>query len=252
MMRTQTQPGSLNSILTVAVLLCLLLLLNFTSTGIVRSGDGDEDGGSGIGGTGRQAVPGSEGGIGGTGFKPFLGYSAQKDSPGISEVRILLRPEANLKPVIGDLAIPRDSEPPKLASPLPRRFEVARPEQITRDSGAIDIAEAIQRDMDANALMIESSSAYLESQSSTAESNDADTDRPLSWGSLARSMEHVSSQSTDSASAEAIDSSGAEISGDQRASRPDRIQRPVLPPLQRVRPIQRAGLLPPPVRPLRL
>jgi hypothetical protein len=252
MMRMQTQFRSLNTGLTLAVLLCLLLLLNFSSTGIVRNGGDDEDGGSGIGGTGRQAIPGSEGGIGGTGIKPFLGYSAQEDSQGISEVRILLRPEADLKPVIADLAIPHDSEPPKLTSPLPRRFEVSRPEQITRDSGAIDIAEAIQLDIDANALMIESGSAYLETRTSPAESHAANTGLPLSWGSLAKSMERASRQSIDSLNAGVVNAAETEIGGDQRASRPDRIQRPLLPPLQRVRPIQRAGLLPPPVRPLRL
>lgn len=252
MMRLQIQSRSLNSMLALAVLLCLLLVLNFTSSGIVSSGGGDEDGGSGFGGTGRQAVPGSEGGIGGTGIKPFLGYSTQQGSADIGEVHILLRPEADLKPVIADLAIPRDAEPPKLAAPLARKFEVARPEQITRNSGAIDIAEAIQRDIDANALMIESSSSYLENRTSAAELNDADTSLPLSWGSLAKSMGQVSRQSIDSPDAEAVNANDRENSSDQRASRPDRIQRPVLPPLQRVRPIQRAGLLPPPVRPLRL
>ena len=45
-------------------LLILLALLNFSSTGVVQGGDDD---GSGIGGTGRMATPGSESGFGGTG-----------------------------------------------------------------------------------------------------------------------------------------------------------------------------------------
>ena len=59
-----------------ALLLCLLLL-NLPSTGVIRTpaNGGDEDGGSGLGGTGRYSTPGSSG-LGGTGYRPFLGFES--------------------------------------------------------------------------------------------------------------------------------------------------------------------------------
>ena len=71
--------------LLLALFLLAVAALNTGSSGGIRFG-GDEDEGSGFGGTGRMPTGGS--GLGGTGFKPFLGDAG--------EVRIRFEPNAVL------------------------------------------------------------------------------------------------------------------------------------------------------------
>lgn len=130
----------------------VLLLLNFSSFGGMRGGEDDE--GSGIGGTGRMAVPGSESGFGGTGRKPFLGLrtdASDAEKP-VTEIEIhsapALRPQAIASSVQLDIPAAREIELPPVEAPV----QVASAAQFTRDSSAIDISEQIQRDLDSNAL----------------------------------------------------------------------------------------------------
>ena len=263
--------------LALAALLLCALALSFGSNGVVKNGD--EDDGSGLGGTGRMLAPGGESGLGGTGFKPYLGMS---DS---GSLRIVDTAAAAIEPLVADISIPADASQPVLVAPVESPFEIAASSAITTDSSAIHIAEAIQRDADTNVLLMtrgkidnhsgivveqavvpdfgrlqenaditartpeSESQAHAENQklgnAASAEANQDDEDHDLSWNALLGALRN---QPQSSQTTESVASYGTEA----RIARPERVQRPVLPPVQRVRPIQRAGLLPPPIRPLRL
>ena len=263
--------------LALAALLLCALALSFGSNGVVKNGD--EDDGSGLGGTGRMLAPGGESGLGGTGFKPYLGMS---DS---GSLRIVDTAAAAIEPLVADISIPADARQPVLVAPVESPFEIAASSAITTDSSAIHIAEAIQRDADTNVLLMtrgkidnhsgivveqavvpdfgrlqenaditartpeSESQAHAENQklgnAASAEANQDDEDHDLSWNALLGALRN---QPQSSQTTESVASYGTEA----RIARPERVQRPVLPPVQRVRPIQRAGLLPPPIRPLRL
>lgn len=130
------------TVLFVAALICLLLL-NFSSSGVIRQPGDDEDSGSGLGGTGRLQVPGSESGLGGTGVRPFLGYEAGAATDNPAEVAILLRPEPHMVPLSAAVSIPADASLPELNKPVPRNINVMNADRLTLDSGAIHITEAI-------------------------------------------------------------------------------------------------------------
>lgn len=277
------------SLIAGAFLLILLLVMNYPSTGVVRSGDE----GSGFGGTGRAAQPGS--GLGGTGLKPFLGLNTQ------SEIEILHSSEQR------DSAITQsvDSyfEPNKAVAHtmIEPAFQLVANTAITLDSSAVTIAETMQRTADSNALyfqqlqeisaQLELSQTNFDAQQSyanlgqvrleqalelaalpTATSsefiNEADirqaeevvaiernqvaaSNKAASWEAFALFLSgNTKTQSSDRSSA---DISEISVTGDATTalSRPEKIQRPELPPVQRLRPIQRASILPPRVQPLR-
>lgn len=294
--------------LLLAGLLLALLLINLPSAGFVRFGGGDDEG-SGFGGTGRVPVPGSESGLGGTGFRPFLGYSepaSRTDEPA-SELTIFHR-AADLDRAIGkslDLDIP--AARPVESKPLPSPAKFVRAGEITRDSSAILITEQIQFEMDELAIALNdeafesipadsTDSVALATSSESAASSaspvsdefialavasphaepaslDDTVDDTVSWQALSQFLAQertVSSTGNESALAalslttagesnsldtqRSLQSSPTEEHGDfaARTQRPDRVQRPELPAMQRVRPVQRAGLLPPRIQPLKL
>ena len=85
------------------------------------------------------------------------------------------------------------------------------------------------------------------------DSGQADSDNnAISWDSIARLLtKNAQTQTAQSSPADAQEISvTADYSGG--LSRPMKIQRPELPPVQRLRPIQRASILPPRVQPMRL
>jgi|FLOH01.1.fsa_nt_gi hypothetical protein len=85
------------------------------------------------------------------------------------------------------------------------------------------------------------------------DSGQADSDNnAISWDSIARLLtKHAQTQTAQSSPADAQEISvTADYTGS--LSRPMKIQRPELPPVQRLRPIQRASILPPRVQPMRL
>jgi hypothetical protein len=88
----------------------------------------------------------------------------------------------------------------------------------------------------------------------TTDADRIDTESELSWSSLAAMLGQTNSGSQVSAAGDVRREQTAtepEIETD-RIHRPERIARPSLPPVQRVRPLQRPGLLPPRIRPLPL
>jgi len=265
------------------VLLALLFLaivaLNAGSSGGIRFG-GDEEGGSGFGGTGRMPTGGS--GLGGTGLKPFLGDSG--------EVRIQYEPEAIL---IADQIADEDIKRiPKATVVLPPAAVVTIPGFAAEKSAEIAITDAIQLQLQRDAVIYEriresvegyyppevdslgsrilapgpateqsaapdplnemsvAAAAFTQPTPAPAadESHDADSapnPATLTWAELARYLaSNDPVRATDGVTvAEATKVSAA-------TQRPNRIRRPELPPVQRGRIIQRPAILPPRVQPL--
>ncbi|MCI5107593.1 MAG: hypothetical protein MRY76_12825 [Pseudomonadales bacterium] len=261
---TTIKPRQLSLILPFLAALLCALLLNLGSSGNIRQGGDDE--GSGLGGTGRLPVPGSESGLGGTGLKPFLGSRSETADTAPIEVEVFYAPESRKLALTQalelDIPVSREVEFAPLESPV----QIAAASSFSRDSAAIDINEQIQRDLDSNALaflqlknelVAGHSSADLEAatdqQSETgAVINEAShspavaTETDLAWQAVASFFSQNSDEDQDNGVA------GLET-GSDRIERPDRVQRPELPPMQRIRPsVQRAGILPPRVKPLRL
>lgn len=279
-----------------AMLLVLLLsLLTYNSNGIIRGG-GDDDEGSGLGGTGRSlnnfAEPGAGSGLGGTGFRPYLGVNTSGDSKP-AELVIIDRPqlgvgtesEADLPTAIAasqsGRQLPDSMMAARIDTPLDNPVRVADPATFTRDSSAISIEESMQWELDQQVLTLEVAQNLLaENRTSNAEAihaqltarepaTSAVTDRmdqsaepeqsgSISWANLVEqlnqqsSTEQSDSEQADSSAVRLAENSEEKTSTAEVMQRPERIQRPALPPVQRIRPVQRAGLLPPRIRPLRL
>lgn len=176
--------------------------------------------------------------------------------------------------------------PAQRSTPIASEARATNPLQITRDSSAISIEESIQWELDNQVLTLESARHLVaDSRASATDSPvniyegareepvqgmeqqnplsetapDVETDEfsrhgksdhaaTISWASLVEELEkqpdtdpNILADNTDSPDQD------AEI-----MQRPERVQRPALPPVQRIRPVQRAGLLPPRIRPLQL
>ncbi len=258
-------------------LLLLFALLNFSSTGVVRGGDDDD--GSGIGGTGRMATPGSESGFGGTGFKPFLGVNES------NELQIMRSPAQQNTAITESLDLVIAPQIPVREAPVESLIAVTAESLVTRDSSAINITEAIQHTVDANAIyfqrlqrqivasnVVDTAGIDLSVSPELANSianagqliaeqapysgriDEVIQDR-LTWNAVANFLlQNIDRNAAIPSSELATNLPGVSVETDAaaRLARPDRIQRPELPPVQRFRPIRRASILPPRVRPLRL
>ena len=260
--------------------LCLALL-NLQSSGFVRYGaGGEEDEGSGIGGTGRHLIPGSDSGLGGTGYRPFIGYEKQPEEnesnaptdriADIPELVIYHDPDKQNLAVSNSVAREWPVAQAVIEPPLPAPATVAIQDDYVQDSSPILIGEQIQRDLESDALFYKQLESSLASSEQGTESLGHDAIRTeaggreptdvaalqhnrdqISWQTLARFLTDTGQMDEQS------DPSFAALASDneesiQRTQRPDRLQRPELPPMQRVRPVQRAGVLPPRIKPLSL
>lgn len=194
---------------------------------------GDEDGGSGFGGTGR--TPGGSG-LGGTGARPFLGLSAER------EVRVYGAPDA-APPIARQAAAAFEPVLTAAAAPAPRLVAVHDPAADTRDSSPILVTEQIQRDLDAGARR---PGAPAEDPAVPAEPPAAADAGPPGWDDFARYLADQADR------AGGVPAPAAAASGPDRPLRPGRLQRPALPPVQHFRPVRPAAILPPRIRPLRL
>jgi hypothetical protein len=261
---TTLKPRQLPLIMSFLAALLCALLLNLGSNGNIRQGGDDE--GSGIGGTGRLPVPGSESGLGGTGLKPFLGSHSDSSSPdqALLEVEVFYTTEARKLALTQSLELDIPASREVEIAPLESPFQIAAASSFTRDSSAIDINEQIQRDLDSNALAFlqlrdqaadyqrstDFNSANAQQPKAEADNNEPSPSGPqetdLAWQAVASFFSQNVDEDTDAVSSALEVDSG-------RIERPERVQRPELPPMQRVRPsVQRAGILPPRVKPLRL
>lgn len=252
--------------LLLAMLLFLATLaLTAGSLGTVGSGGGDDgDGGSGIGGTGKSGEFGGSG-FGGTGGpSPFFTSvdaddgrqseaepTAPADSSPVTlrtDVAVVLEQNALVEEtqqvIAGTAAAPAEplpvdqqvgeaavqlAEAPVLIATPPVRVEipedvpvVSPPAGVVNASPAADIAVAAPE---------------------FAELSATDTTEPVS------EPEAVPAQTM--TVAHEAEEEGAQDTID-RSSIPERIQRPDLPPFQRIRPVERPSLLPSRVQPMRI
>lgn len=229
------------------LLLLLLTLAHFSSSGIVRGGDEGGDGdGSGIGGTGRMLLPTGEGGIGGTGLKPFLGMNAAQ------EVEILVDPALRATAITETLELPV----PTLAAPLeplPALTRVTRDFVKTTDSSALDISEVIQLSLEHNAAYFARLRTELRdfqwAETGVGETVPTQSGDDVTWNAVTQFLNSAEPEPNTSTQ---LSQTGEPQPEAPSAARPEPLQRPQLPPLQRVNPIQRAGILPPHVRPMHL
>lgn len=218
------------------LLLLLLAIAQLSSNGVVRGGDDNE--GSGIGGTGRALQLALESGIGGTGIKPFLSVNAT------NEIEILQDPAQRDAGILYSeypiVELPRPA-------PVPVKSVIAVMRELEKplDSSAIDLSVVIQEELAINAPAIEQ--LRTEIFIARDESNPAS----VTWNEIARLLR---SQEATPAAADTSNLANLDYPADNQArlARPERVQRPELPPTQRVSPLQRTAILPPPVLPLRL
>ncbi len=283
---TWRQPSSL---LVAGLLLAALLALNVSSSG-TTGGDDTGSGiggtgrmaepGSGLGGTGMKPFLGFD--------ANFDANTASGPDQQSRDIAILPpgsdRNLALTETLTLDIPAVRDIE----RAPLPSPARVAATTSFTRDSSAISISEQIQREIDSNALYFNRltagtslASATTETQGETPQpdidkldvdqrelarvsTETADDDKnlitveqnaetpassdgspePVSWNSLAS---YLAEQQPTAGNDPPADSTQT-----QRLERPERVVRPELPPIQRVRPVQRAAVLPPRIKPLSL
>lgn len=240
------------------LLLLLLATAQFSSNGVVRGGD--DNGGSGIGGTGRTQTPTGESGIGGTGFKPFLGLNSE------NEIEILRNSAQLERAVIANQQSAIDTPLP-IPALVPSMARLTRSQDRTLDSSALDISEVIQHSVDVDAaILTQLRTEVLEatklmhspvsSEEAPAPEKQAISALSLTWNDVAKLLQDASDQpaSPQTAAITGSDLATANYSAEDpaRLTRPERIQRPQLPPMQRVSPLQRTAILPPRVQPLRL
>ncbi len=210
----------------------------------------------------------------GTGVTPYVAMDSDLS------VQIIRSAYSDVPPLIANVTLPSDALHPQLHSPISPIAIVADAGAQRNESGSISIAEAIQRDLDENALLMRQQIEYLSSNSEGSltpnanalaknelkQSDSLDSSQEeivswidkdeleieegssVSWSTLMQSLEE--SDSLDSSNLSPAVLSSNENESSSRLQRPEGTQRPVLPPTQLVRPIQRAGLLPPPIRPL--
>ncbi|MEX1197272.1 MAG: hypothetical protein WEB57_05370 [Pseudohongiellaceae bacterium] len=238
----------------------LLAALMFAASLILAAGSlgyiGGDDEGSGLGGTGKNGDFGGSG-LGGTGApNPFFGASGQVPDPDEREPSQDRGAPAVNDPEALDRAMRRidnQSQPQMLQ--LHEPVQTADLVDDTRTREALRQSRRTLRDK-----VLQRGELALQNRPDVVniriEVNDAIDNDALIEGIEPYSLPRAEPQS---ASMEVADGSedtaeGAEAqeeTSDPRAS-PERIQRPELPPFQRVRPVQRASIAAPRPRPMRI
>lgn len=128
--------------LLLALLFLAVAALNTGSSGGIRFG-GDEEDGSGFGGTGRAPTGGS--GLGGTGLKPFLGDAG--------EVRIQFEPNAIV--IAEQVADEEIKRIPQVGEVLPPVTVVTATEFAAQHTAEVSITDSIQRRLRRDAVVYE-------------------------------------------------------------------------------------------------
>jgi len=272
---------------TMLLALCVFLLtlaITTGSLGTVRGGGDDGDGGSGMGGTGKSGEFGGSG-FGGTGApSPFFGL-LDTDPSGAdtdNEPQHLEAPQPSSLVGIEETAVAVYEAP--IHSPARASTNNVQDSLVTDSTRSVPLTDAIQESLDNHLLAEDVPSSLAQPLTSPDLANDA-ANRPearLAFGAAepiaiesaptsneevisatARSVESqreeqepLTSQSLQQlAEANAPANTTDEDSNSQsvdRSNLPERIQRPELPPFQRVTPVQRPTLMPPRVQPMRI
>lgn len=237
----------------------LLAALLFAASFMLAAGSlgyiGGDDEGSGLGGTGKNGDFGGSG-LGGTGIpSPFFGANEETDDPddpaGFQDPGA---PAVN-DPEALDRAMRRlDTRP---GPQMLRLHEPVQTAELMRGEQTLEALRQTREALRENAL--QRSELALQNRTQRinirVEADDPVDSESLLDGitpySLPRSTQDVIAAEVAVSSDDLPDSAEAEETAEQRVN-PGRIQRPELPPFQRVRPVQRASIAAPPPRPMRI
>lgn len=240
----------------VALLLAALL---FTASLILAAGSlgyiGGDDEGSGLGGTGKNGDFGGSG-LGGTGApNPFLGGSGELTDPDDQDASQDPGAPAINDPEALDRAMRRiDNQ----SDPQLRIGEPVQTADLMNDEQTREALRQTRETLRENALQ-RGNEAFRnrpEVVNIRIEVNDPVDNDDLIEGIEPYSLPRPEPESAPMEVADSSDDASdneeeQEGSSDQRIS-PERIQRPELPPFQRVRPVQRASIAAPRPRPMRI
>ncbi len=267
------------TMLLAAMLFAASLILAATSLGTVSGGGEGDDGGSGIGGTGKSGEFGGSG-FGGTGGpSPFFTSAAPADD---QQEATLEADAADATPQLAEAPAVADTVLIELSSTLDTSA-VVQPEQIddiatplnTEPTVLVEVAQASAQERSATpdpvvTPQIEPSRLAEESMPAPeAELAAVNTGEPAKEelsetpATLPVQVEQVLETEvggvvkTANVPAESVvvaqeSEEEARHEPADRASVPERIQRPDLPPFQRIRPVERPSLLPSRVQPMRI
>lgn len=232
----------LESVLVLIVLL-LILALTSNSTGITKGGD--DDGGSGIGGTGRTLNLSASGMA-----NPYLGMEpADFQNSGNVAMEVFSIHEL-AAPSITDLLGPGFED---LSTPLPAPVELLTFPPLA-EAGVIPVTVALQYKLDTRALIYHMPlDESLQDNAAIAGYPAADQTQEAPSGSWQILKMILTTNSGNAASS--INDETLQIADENDSRAPEhvrRIQRPELPPVQRIRPVERISVLPPRVKPLRI
>lgn len=259
--------------LLLALLLFLAtLLITASSLGKVRSGGDGGDGGSGMGGTGKSGEFGGSG-FGGTGGpSPFLTTIEQDDEHEQETLSPdLLNPFEESTPTMivqeavqsTPIAVPKPVQQAIAEHPLVEqtRQEIARGATDTDSAAAKEAATPLT----APPLQGEDLLVPVKSESRLALITvpEETTLQIAALPEVATPLIDDSANAQDEALRDSpqlaetitviLDSDAQDAEQQrQRSARPERIQRPELPPFQRIRPVERPAMLPPRVQPMRI
>jgi hypothetical protein len=277
--------------ITMLIALCVFLLtlaITTGSLGTVGGGGDDGDGGSGMGGTGKSGEFGGSG-FGGTGApSPFFGLidpepadanspdeTAHQETPqpsglfGVEETTIAIYEAPTNIPVITpnrnvqaddavadvvtppaqlteNLQVPLDINP--LTEEIPTRLaQPSPPVDLTNDATSSNgpesrLAFSTADQVNTDQMLTRTEETLSEAAGSTESlREESESIKPEPLQQLAEANAPANTSDGD-ASSETLD----------RSNLPERIQRPELPPFQRITPVQRPTLLPPRVQPMRI
>lgn len=280
----RTYPATV--ILAMLLFLATLAITTGSMGKVTTSGGDGGDGGSGIGGTGRSGEFGGSG-FGGTGGpSPFVTSAESGDretnSPAAGDVPILVLVENTEAPATQVASTPDQQIPEKsTASGLQRAITESieqnalvkqselilavddAPEPTAPVAPAVEVAapqlmqivEAPQLEIPvipaAREPEVQKQAAVLGQEYELAFTTESAADEPVTVEESGVDIPMLLEQQakTTSVKLETAESDEPEIG---RGNIPDRIQRPDLPPILRIRPVERVSIMPPRVQPMRL
>jgi hypothetical protein len=266
--------------LLLALLIFLATLLITTgSLGKVRSGGDGGDGGSGMGGTGKSGEFGGSG-FGGTGGpSPFFTSTDSEEQQKTPQFSIPSRKQSASVIIAQD---PQVEEAPSIESPsvLSERIieaidsnpllEATRKEIAQHNEQTESVTEAVEQSgtalqlVELNNTPEQSVLDNLQRPQNPLQDSDPvqkalDAERQIATAPVEKDSAELSKPRRDNEQ-QVAETIAVKLDTEQQASEqsrdrdalPERIQRPDLPPFQRVRPIERPALMPPRVQPMRI
>jgi hypothetical protein len=249
------------TMLLAAFLFAASLILAATSMGTVTGGGEGDDGGSGIGGTGKSGEFGGSG-FGGTGGpSPFFTSTTPTDDEQDAQPAV---DSQDAPPLLAETPSLEESVLIELSSSLETNA-LAEPKQADdvaltpasiQPSVLIDVAQApaLVRDPMPEPVVAEEPQPVTIAAEPMPAPEQVVTTATVSEPAVEVVSDTQAMPAVPAESVAVAQESKEEVAPEplDRASVPERIQRPDLPPFQRIRPVERPSLLPNRVQPMRI